>query len=162
MPELWTLGRHTHVTMNEPREAAFEVSFPKSLLLSAVCMASFVIAGLTLGLPFDDPLFVVFFVVMVVGMTFVFAVCLCFMLRCKISHDGLCPAVPTFYQQVLRWEDISVVRGFASPFYVVRRSAFGPFCILPRRFFLKRPDSLKQLLEQYAPADNIVRKKLAA
>jgi len=151
-----------HIAMNTPDEAALEISFPKALLFSAVCMAAFTVATLSLGMPLHDPLFVGFFTVMVVGMTFVFAACFCFMLRCKISQDGLRPAVPTFYQQLFRWEDIAVVRGFATPFYVLRSSAFGPFCILPRRFFLKRPESLKTLLEKYAPADNIVRKIVAA
>ena len=95
------------------------------------------------------------------GFGFVFAGCLCFMLRCKIGHDGLRSAVPTLYQRLLRWEDVAVVRGFGSPFYFIRGRAFGGgHCILPRRFLLKRPDSFRELIDQYAPADNIVRKKL--
>jgi hypothetical protein len=99
-------------------------------------MACFVVSLYVSGIPMTDPLLIGFLVVMITVMTFVFAGCICFMLRCKIGQDGLRPAVPTFYQEVLRWEDISAVRGFASPFYVVKSSAFGPFCILPRRFLL--------------------------
>ena len=125
-------------------------------------MACFVIGLFVIGIPMTDPLLIGFLVVMVTGTTFVFAGGMCVMLRCKIGHDGLRPAVPTFYQRVLRWEDISVVRGFGSPFYFVRCRAFGGQCMLPRRFLLKRPDSLREFIVQYAPADNIVRKTLAA
>jgi len=115
-----------------------------------------------MGIPLDDPLLVIVLILMFTVMPFVFAVCICFMLRSKISHEGLCSAVPTFYQQVLRWEDVAVVRGIGSPFYLVKGRAFGASAILPHRFLLKRPSSLKELIEQYAPADNIVRKKLAS
>ena len=115
------------------------------------------------GVPSGEPLLIGFLVVMITGMTFVFAACMCFMLRIKIGYDGLRSAVPTFYQRVLRWEDISVVQGFGVPFYFVRsRTLGGGHCILPGRFLLKRPASLKELIEQYAPTDNIVRKKLTA
>lgn len=159
---LGTLGRHAHLLMNTSQEATLEVSFLKVLLVSVICFAFFAIAIFTMGLPLHDPLLVGFLIVMFTSMPIVFAACLCFMLRCKIGHDGLRPAVPTFYQKVLRWEDIAFVQGFGSPFYFVWSRAFGSHCILPRRFLLKRPDSLKELIEQYAPADNIVRKKLAA
>ncbi|MGO8766330.1 MAG: hypothetical protein ACLQSR_14485 [Limisphaerales bacterium] len=149
--------------MNTPQDATLEISYLKALLVTIPSMACFFVVGLfVIVIPTADPLLTSCFVVMVIGMTFVFAGCLCFMLRCKIGRDGLRSAVPTFYQRVLRWEDISIVRGFASPFYVVRCSSFGPFCILPRRFLLKRPDSLREFIDQYAPAENIVRKKLAA
>ncbi|HZQ48344.1 MAG TPA: hypothetical protein VFC07_15110 [Verrucomicrobiae bacterium] len=146
--------------MNTPQDATLEISYPKALLFTIPSMACLVVGLFAIGIPMTDPLLIGFLVVMITGTTFVFAGCLCFMLRCKIGRDGLRSAVPTFYQRVLRWEDISVVRSFASPFYVVRCSAFGPFCILPRRFLLKRPDSLREFIDQYAPADNIVRKKL--
>jgi hypothetical protein len=147
--------------MNTPQDATLEISYPKALLVTIPSMACFVLGLFAIGIPMTDPLLIGFLVVMVTGMTFVFAGCICFMLRCKIGRDGLRSAVPTFYQRVLRWEDISDVRGFASPFYVVKSSTFGPFCILPRRFLLKRPDSLREFIDQYAPADNIVRRKLA-
>ena len=124
-------------------------------------MACFVAGLFVFGIPMNDPFLIGFLVVMIPGTTFVFAGCLCFMLRCKIGRDGLRSAVPTFYQRVLRWDDISIVRGFASPFYVVRCSEFGPFCILPRRFLLKRPENLREFIDEYAPADNIIRKELA-
>jgi hypothetical protein len=149
--------------MNTPQDATLEISYPKALLVTIPSMACFVVGLFVIGVPMTDPMLIVFLVVMVTGMTFVFAGCMCFMLRCKIGHDGLCPAAPTFYRRVIRWEDISVVKGgFASLVYVVRCSTFGPFCVLPRRFLLKRPDSLKEFINQYAPADNIIRKKLAA
>lgn len=148
--------------MNIAQEATLEISFPKALLLSIFQMACFVIGLFVIGIPMSDPLLVGFLVVVVTGMTFAFAASLCFMLRCKIGHDGLRSAVPTLYQQVLRWEDIAVVRGVGCPFYFVRGRAFKGHCVLPRRFLLKRPDSLRKVIEQYAPADNILRKKLAA
>lgn len=146
--------------MDELDETALEISFPKAFLLSALYMTSFVIALFIIGVPMRDPLLIAFIIIMVPGTAVVFAAGLCFMLRCKISRQGLCPAVPSFYQRVIPWDEITSIRGFASPFHVLKTSAFGPFCILPRRFLLKRPESLKQLLEQYAPADNIVRNKL--
>jgi len=148
--------------MNTPQDATLEISYPKALLVTIPSMACFVVGLFVIVIPMSDPLLIGFLVVMVTGMTFVFAGCMCFMLRCKIGQDGLRPAVPTFFQRVLRWEDISSVQGFASPFYFVRCRAFGGQCMLPRRFLLKRPDSLREFIDQYAPADNIVRKKLAA
>ena len=147
--------------MNTPQEAMLEISYPKALLVTLPSMACFVAFPFVNGKPTSDPLFNGSLLVMAVFMTFVFAGCLCFVLRCKIGCDGLRSAVPTFYQYVLRWEDIAVVRGFVTPFYVVKSSAFGPMCILPRRFLLKRPDSLREAIDQYAPAENILRKKLA-
>lgn len=115
------------------------------------------------GIPMRDPLLVGFLIVMFAVTPFIFAFCFCFMLRCKIGRDGLRPAVPTFYQRVLRWEDITVMQGFCSPFYFVRSGALGGgHCILPRRFLLKRPESLRELIKQYAPENNIIRKTLAA
>lgn len=108
-----------------------------------------------------DPLLIGFLVVLFPVMTLVFAGVMCFMLRCQIGHDGLRPAVPIFYQKVMRWEDIAAVHGFACPFYIIRCRGFGGQCMLPRRFLLKRPDRLRELIEQYAPMDNILRKKLA-
>jgi hypothetical protein len=148
--------------MNTPQDTTLEISYPKALLVTIPSMACFVVGLFAIGIPMTDPLLIGFLVVMVTGMTFVFAGCLCFMLRCKVGHDGLRPAVPTFYQRVIRWEDISVVRGFASPFYFVRCRDFGGQCMLPRQFLFKKPNSLRELIDQYAPADNIVRKKLVA
>ncbi|HEY1788366.1 MAG TPA: hypothetical protein VGJ73_09435 [Verrucomicrobiae bacterium] len=147
--------------MNAPQDSMLEISYPKALLVTIPSMACFVVGLFVIGIPMTDPLLIGFLAVMVPVMAFVFAGCMCFMLRCKIGYDGLRPAAPTFYQRVLRWEDISSVRGFVSPFYVVRCRAFGGQCVLPRRFLLKRPDSLKEYIDQYAPIDNVVRKKLA-
>jgi len=146
--------------MNAPQDSTFEISYPKALLVTIPSMACFVVALFAIGAPMNDPLLIGFLAVMVPVMTFAFAGCMCFMLRCKIGHDGLRPAVPTFYQRVLRWEDISSVKGFL-PFYVIRCGTFGGQCVLPRRFLLKRPDSLDEFVAKYAPIDNIVRKKLA-
>ena len=107
-----------------------------------------------------DPLLIGFLVVIIPVMTLVFAAGMCFMLRRKIGYDGLRPAVPTFYKRVVRWEEIASVQGFAIPFYVIRGRGFGGQCILPRRFLLKRPDCLRELIEAYAPEDNILRQKL--
>jgi hypothetical protein len=150
--------------VNEQQDSTLEISYPKVLLLSIASMMCFVIAIVVDGMPVNDKLLIGFLVVMVSGMTFVFAACLCFLLRCKIGYDGLRSPVPTFYQRVLRWEDIAIVRGFGIPFYFVRGRAFGAggHCILPCPFLLKRPDSLRKLIEQYAPADNILRKKLVS
>lgn len=148
--------------MNTPQDATFEISYLKVLLITIPSWVCFAIAIFIEGIPMGDPLLVGFLVFMFSVMPFIFAICFCFMLRCKIGYDGLRSPVP-FYQRVLRWDDIAVVQGFCSPFYFVRSRAFGGgHCILPRRFLLKRPDSLKELIEQYAPADNIVRKKLEA
>jgi hypothetical protein len=160
--QLFPLGRHAHVVMNTQQEATLEISYPKALLFSAVMMACFFVAIFVMGIPTSDPLLIGFLIFMGIVMPFVFAGCICFMLRCKIGRDGLRPAVPTFYQRVLRWEDISAVWGFGSPFYSVRCRAFGGQCLLPRSFLLKRPDSLREFIKQYAPEDNIVRKTLAA
>jgi hypothetical protein len=146
--------------MNTQEEATLDISYPKALLVSLVSMMCFAIGLCAIGIPLRDPLLIGFLVFMVTVLTFIFAGCMCFMLRCKIGRDGLRPAVPTFYQRVFRWEDISVVRGFASPFYSVRCYGLGGHCLLPRRFLLKQPDSLKELLERFAPEDNILRKKL--
>ncbi len=151
-----------HLPMDISQDAILEISFPKVLLVSTAMVVLFMMGcSLVLGLPFRDPLFSVFLVVMVPVTSFAFASCFYFMLQCKIGRDGLRPALPTFYQRVLRWEDITYVRGFGSPFYYVGSGLFGGRCLLPRRFLLKRPDHLKEFIERYAPADNIVRKKLA-
>jgi len=160
--QLFSLGRQAHTTMNATQDATFEISYPKALLVSAGMTACFFVAIFLAGIPTSDPLLIGFLIFMGIVMPFLFAGGLCFMLRCKIGHDGLRPAVPTFYQRVLRWEDISAVWGFGSPFYSVRCRAFGGQCLLPRSFLLKRPDSLREFIQQYAPEDNIVRKKLAA
>lgn len=151
-------------TMNASDEATLEMSFPKALLFSALSMACFLVGCYFIGIPMHDYLFIGFLVVMVFVMTPVFAVCFVFMLSCRISRDGLRPAAPTLYQRVLRWEEIvSVRRSIGSPFYVARGPGiFGSFCVLPSRFLLKHPDKLRELLDRYAPADNIVRKTLAA
>jgi hypothetical protein len=151
-----------HVAMNTQQEATLEVSFPKALLVSAIGMACFFVGILGIGIPMRDPLLVGFLIFMGFVMPFVFAGCLCFILPCKIGQDGLRPAVPTFYQRLLRWEDIVAVSGFGCAFYSVRCRAFGPQCLLPRGFLLKRRDSLREFIQQYAPEDNIVRKTLAA
>ena len=147
--------------MNTPQDETLEISYPKALMVTIPSTACFVIGLFAIGVPMTDPLLVGFLAVMVTVMPFIFAGCLCFMLRCKIGRDGLRPAVPTFYQRVLRWEDIAMVQGFASPFYFIRCRAFGGHCLLPRQFLLKRPANLRDLIDQYAPADNIVRQKLA-
>jgi len=148
--------------MNTQQEATLEISFPKAWLVSAAGTACFFVGIFLMGIPTSDPLLIGFLIFMGIVMPFLFAGFLCFMLRCKIGYDGLRPAVPTFYQRVLRWEDISAVWGFGSPFYSVRCRAFGGQCLLPRRFLLKCPGNLREFIDQYAPADNIVRKKLAA
>ena len=127
-------------------------------------MACFVVGCYVIGIPMHDPTLIIFPAVMVLVMTPAFAACFVFMLSCKISREGLRPAAPTLYQIVLRWEDIVTVRkAIGSPIYVARGPRlFGVFCILPTRFLLKNPDSLRELIDRYAPADNIVRKKLAA
>jgi hypothetical protein len=150
-------------SLNVLREATLEVSYLKALLYSAVHMFFFVVALSVIGMPIRDPLLIGFLFVMVTSMSFVFAAFFCFMCRCKISHDGLCPAVPTFYQRVLRWGDVAGVRTmWIGPFHVVKGRGLGEICFLPRRFFLKHPEDLKLLLREYAPADNIVRRELAA
>lgn len=146
--------------MNTQQEVTLEISFPKALLISAVAMAFFFVGVFVIGIPMNDPLLVGLLICMGIIMPFVFAGCLFFMLRCKIGRDGLRPAIPTFYQRVLRWEDISSVRGFVSPFYSVKGRAFAGQCLLPRPFLLKRPDSLRELIGQYAPQGNIVRRRL--
>lgn len=148
--------------MNTPQDVTLEISYPKALLIMIPSMACFVAGPFVIGMPMNDSLFIGSLMVMAIFMTFVFAGCLCFMLRCKIGRDGLRSAVPTFYQHVLRWEDITVVRGLAMPFYVVKASAFGPTCILPRSFLLKQPSSLREYIDQYAPAGNILRNKVSA
>jgi hypothetical protein len=160
-PRRWHDGCSIVEPMNETQDSTLEISYPKALLVTIPSMACLAVGLFAIGIPMTDPLLIGFLAVMIPVMTFVFAGCMCFMLRCKIGPDGLRHAVPTFYQRVFRWEDISSVRGFVSPYYVVRCRAFGGQCILPRRFLLKRPDSLKDFLDQYAPIDNIVRKKLA-
>jgi len=148
--------------MNAQNEAPIEVSFPRALVLSAISMACFVVGLFVIGVPMRDPLLIGFLIVMTLGMTFGFAMCFYFMFRCRISRAGLCPAVPTFYQSVLRWEDIVAVRTTSSGglFYVIRGRGIGEFRVLPRRFLLKDPESLDRLIGQYAPAENIVRRKL--
>ncbi|HWC60220.1 MAG TPA: hypothetical protein VHC44_11050 [Verrucomicrobiae bacterium] len=148
--------------MTAPNEAVLEVSFPKALIFSAVSMTCFFAGLIFIGMPMHDPLLIGTIVVVVAGMTFIFAMCFCFIFRCKISREGLCSAAPTFYQTILRWGDIVAVRTTlrGSPFYLIRGSRLGEFCVLPRRFLLKNPESLNELIERYAPADNIVRKEL--
>jgi hypothetical protein len=154
--------------MDIQSEAMIEVSFAKTLLLSAFSMTCFfaLLFFFIIDWPIRDPLLIVVLVVMGIGMPPVFTAVICFMLRCKINSEGLWPAVPTFYQHVLRWDDMTAVRSTSvfvrGPFYLVKGRGLGEFCLLPRPFLLKRPDSLKQLIEQYAPEGNIVRRELAA
>jgi len=144
------------------QEATLEISFPKALLVSSVGMVIFFVGNFIMGAFVKDPLFIGFVIVIGVVMPFVFAGCLCFMLRCKIGHDGLRPAVPTFYQWVLRWEDISYISRLNWPFYSIRCRGLSRQCLLPRPFLLKRPDTLRKCVRQYAPPDNIVRQTLDA
>lgn len=149
--------------MTTPQEATVEVSFPKILALSALSMVAFVVGCYTIGIPIYEPIFIAFMCVITVVMTPVFAAFTYFSLRCRIGYDGLRPSVPTFYERLIRWSDITAVhRIIGSPSYAVRGRGMSDFALLPTRFLLKRPDSLRQLIEQYAPADNIVRKTLAA
>lgn len=150
--------------MSTSDETTLEISFPKALLLSALSMVGFVFGCYVIGIPMHDPMLIVFLVVMVLVMTPVFAACYMVMLSCRIGREGLRPAAPTLYRTVLRWEDIVTVRrAIGSPLYVARGPGlFGVFCVLPPRFLLKNPDSLRELIDRYAPVDNIVRKKLAA
>ena len=147
--------------MNTPQDATLEISYPKALLVTIPSMVCLFVGLFVIGIPMTDPLLIGFLIFMGIVMSFVFAGGLCFMLRCKVGRDGLRPSVPTFYQRVLRWEDISAVWGFGIPFYTVRCRAFGGQCLLPRPFLLKRPDSLREFIKLYAPEDNVVRKKLA-
>jgi hypothetical protein len=154
------------MNMDTPDEAILELSFPKALLSAVVLMACFIAGLFFIGIPMQDPLLRGFLVVMVVGITAVCPPLVCVMLRCKINHEGLWPAMPVGYQGVFRWDDMTAVDdGFNSvfvrgPFYLVRGRKLGEFCLLPRAGLLKDPDSLKRLIDQYAPADNIVRRKL--
>ena len=95
--------------MNTSEVATLEISYPKALLITIPWMGCFAGGLFVIGIPMTDPLVVGFLVVMVAGMTFAFAGCLCFILRCKIGRDGLRSAVPAFYRRLLRWEDISAV-----------------------------------------------------
>lgn len=148
--------------MDTLQEATLEISYPKAWVVSALGMVCFFLGLLAIGIPLRDPVLIIFLIFMGIVMPFVFAGCLCFMLRCKIGHDGLRPAVPTFYQLVIRWEDISFISGIAAPYYSIRCRGNGTRCLLPRPFLLKRPDSLRELIIQYVPENNIVRKTLAA
>jgi hypothetical protein len=148
--------------VNTPTEATIEVSFAKVLILSAISMLCFVAGLFAIGVPMKDPLLVGFLIVMVPGMTFVFATFFFYMSRTKISNEGLRSAVPTLCQTIIHWDDILSMRRKTGGgmFYVVRGRGLLEICILPRPFFLKNPESLRQLIEKYAPADNIVRKEL--
>ena len=96
--------------MSEPNEQFLVVSFPKALFLSALSMAIFVVGCYFIGIPLHDPLLIGFLVFLVIIMTPVFALCVLFFSRTKISYEGLWPAVPTLYQRVLRWQDITAVQ----------------------------------------------------
>ena len=148
--------------MNESQGEVLEISFPKAALYSAGSMVCFLVATIVMGLPLHDPVLIGFLVVMVPGMTFVFAGCCCSMLRCRITPAGLCTSFPL--QRIIRWEEITKIRkSWGSPFYMVRCGGFfGQFCVLPRPVLLKRPENLKELIERYAPPGNIARKVLAA
>jgi hypothetical protein len=155
-------GKHI---MSTATETTLKISFPRALLMSAFSMVVFVVGCWVIGIPTHDPLLIGFLVVMVIIMTPLFAAVVFFMTGCRISREGLCGATPRLYQRVLRWGDVTVVQKtfiLSGPFYVVRGRGLGEFCILPRPFLLKHPDGLKQLIEQYAPADNILRRELAA
>ena len=89
MAQLFSLGRQAHTTMNTPQDATLEISYPKALLVSAVGFACFFVAMFVMGIPTSDPLLIGFLIFMGIVMPFVFAGCLCFMLRCKIGRDGL-------------------------------------------------------------------------
>jgi hypothetical protein len=150
-----------HLHQSITHSVTLEISYSKALFFATLPMACFVIGLFAIGIPMKDPLFIGFLVCVVTVMTFTFAGCLCFMLRCKIDQDGLRSAVPTFYQTLLRWEEVKVVSTYGAPFYVFSSGGLGGYCILPRRFLLKRPEILKQFVEQYAPKDNIIRKMYA-
>ena len=149
--------------MTTPQEETVEVSFPKILALTVLSMPIFVVGCYAIGIPIHEPMFIVFMCVVTIVMTPVFAAFTYFSLRCRIGYDGLRPSMPTFYERIIRWNDVTAVRSMiGSPSYLVRGRGLSEFALLPSRFLLKHPDSLRQLIEQYAPADNIVRKKLAA
>ena len=109
--------------MNTAQDATLEISYPKALLVSVIGFVCFFVALFRImDIPTSDPLLVGFRIF--TGNCD--AVCfrcgrLCFMLRCRIGHDGLrrgccCDILSAI---VLRWEDMSAVWGFGSPFYSV-------------------------------------------
>lgn len=160
--------RIAHEIANSSEETQLELSFSKALVHSGFSILGFFaicsLIGYSIRGPIHDALpAIVFLVILALVVTPVFAAFSLFMLGCRVSAAGLRPAAPSFYQRVLRWEDIETVnKSFGSPFYVAKsRGLFGGFCILPGRFLLKDPESLRNLIERYAPADNIVRKTLA-
>jgi hypothetical protein len=72
--------------MNTPQDATLEISYPKALLVTIPSMACFFFVGLfVIVIPTADPLLTSFFVAMVIGMTFVFAGCLCFVFYASLQ-----------------------------------------------------------------------------
>jgi hypothetical protein len=65
---------------------------------------------------------------------------------------------------VIRWDDVKAVRTsfvfVRGPFYLVQGRSLDEFCLLPRPYLLKNPESLRQIIERYAPRGSIVRKEL--
>lgn len=147
--------------MHIQSQCNLEPSYPKLLLVAGVQMLVF-IAVVCMFLPLDDPLLIGMLVFMSVVMPFVFAGGMCFMLRCKMDPEGLRPAVPTFYQRLIRWEDISSVSGISFPFYLVWSRGFAGRCLLPRPWLLKNPGECSRYLAQHAPVDSLLRQRFAA
>ena len=148
--------------MSTSDEATVEVSFPKILALTALSMPLFALGCYAIGIPINEPLVIIFISVVAVVVTPLFAIFTYFSLRCRIGREGLRPAVPMFYERLIRWSDVTAIRKtIGSPIYIVKGREVSEFALLPGRLLLKRPDSLRQLIEHYAPADNIVHKKLA-
>lgn len=108
-----------------------------------------------------DPLFIIFFLFTAVVMTPIFAVFICFLIRCRIDHDGVWLESFVLLKKGVFWNDVTSVNNRLGLFHVVYGKGLGDFCIMPGPLLAKNPEYLKQLIRQYAPADNLVRRKLA-
>jgi hypothetical protein len=149
--------------MSAPAGELLAPSIPKCLAVAALSYALFSAGCFVLGMPLGDLLAWVFLVAIAVPYTAAFALGLYLMLRTRIGPDGLCPAVPTFYQRTIRWPDLVAVRqarGFPL-FCVARGYGWGIWCVLPRPWLLKRPAQLAEVLCRYAPPDHPLRTALA-
>jgi hypothetical protein len=150
--------------MDAQSEALLAPSFPRALIVSAAEIALLIILWrYVLGETAEDPLLKIFLIVMVVVMPPIFAAFLCLLIRCRFDRDGLRQESFGFFEKNLPWTEATRVQGrMLGLFYVVYGKGLNNFCIVPGPLLLKYPEHLKQLIRQYAPADNIVRRRLVA
>lgn len=148
--------------MSAKDELTLEVSLLKALLYSsAVTVAVWgfgVLFAVWDGFPFNSPIFVSGFVILVVIGTPVFTAILVLLISCPVGPGG----IRSLFYGELGWNEMSYVQpNPLAPYYMIRgRGLFCKFCMVPRRFLLKDPDQLWEAVNRYAPRHHFLRSRL--